>query len=44
MWFNKINYWQIPLYNNTDMLDDIKNLISAEMIAERLVGTPLRRD
>lgn len=44
MWFNKINTWKLPLYKNKEMVEDLLNLIHSDMIAERLVGTPLRRD
>lgn len=39
-----INYYCIPLHANKDFLDDIKELINAELIAERLMGDPLKRD
>lgn len=32
------------MYKNTELIEVIKNLIDAEVIAERLLGTPLRRD
>ena len=44
MWFNKVNHWKLPLWKNVEMVLDLKSLINSEMIAERLVGTPLRRD
>lgn len=44
MWFNKINHWKLPLWKNTEMVYDIKALINSEMIAERLLGTILKRD
>lgn len=44
MWFNKVNHWKLPLWKNIEMVEDIKHLINSEIIAERLLGTPLRRD
>jgi len=44
MWYNGSNYWRLPLYENEEMIDKLKALISAENIAERLYGDSLRRD
>ncbi|EGR32942.1 hypothetical protein IMG5_065980 [Ichthyophthirius multifiliis] len=39
-----INYWKTPLNQNTKLIDDIQNLINADIIAEKLLGNPLKRD
>ena len=39
-----INYYCVPLKENKDFLEDLKELISAELIAERLMGDSLKRD
>ena len=44
MWYDGINYWKIPLAANTELVDMINDLIKSELIAERLIGNPLKRD
>ena len=44
MWLDKINFWKIPLFDNVDLVKDIVTLIKSDMIAERLLGNPIRRD
>lgn len=39
-----INYWKIPLASNEDFLSEMERLIKAEIISERLMGNPLKRD
>lgn len=38
MYYKGIDYWKIPIYSNEEVLDDVKALINAELIAERLIG------
>lgn len=38
MYYKGIDYWKIPIYSNEELLEDIKALINAELIAERLIG------
>ena len=33
-----VNFWKIPLKENEELVEDIKELISAQLIAERLLG------
>lgn len=44
MWYEKINYWRIPLCKNEELVKDIQTLIKSDIIAESLLGTPIRRD
>jgi hypothetical protein len=44
MWFEKSNFWRIPLWKNAEMFEDLAGLINAEMISERLLGDILKRD
>jgi len=39
-----INYWKVPLAQNEEFLAELENVIKAEIISERLLGTPLRRE
>lgn len=39
-----INYYKAPLMDNTQFVEDVKELIDAELIAEHLMGTSLKRD
>ncbi|KAL4506859.1 hypothetical protein ABPG72_001280 [Tetrahymena utriculariae] len=39
-----INFWKIPLCQNEDLVREIENLVKSELIADRLLGTPLRRE
>lgn len=39
-----INYWKIPLFHNEDFVREVESVVKAELIAERLMGTPLRRE
>lgn len=38
MYYKSTDYWKIPLFHNEELLEDIKNLINSELIAERLIG------
>jgi len=38
------NHWVIPLGDNVDMVNFIKQLIEQELIAERMLGNDLKRD
>jgi len=44
LYYKGISYWKIPLFYNAELLEAVRNMISADIIAQRLVGTPLRRD
>lgn len=44
MWYDKVNFWKIPLFKNEELVNDIQTLIKSDMIAERLLGTQIRRD
>ncbi len=44
LFVNGIDFWKIPLSNNQQTLEDIKRLVDYEMICERLIGDPLKRD
>lgn len=39
-----INYWKVPLAQNEEFLRELENVIRSEIIAERLLGTPLKRE
>lgn len=39
-----INYWRIPLHSNENLMKCIELLINADLIAEKIVGNPLKRD
>jgi hypothetical protein len=39
-----INYWKTPLNANTRLIEDIHKVINADIIAEKLLGNPLKRD
>ena len=39
-----IDFWKIPLSANQQTLEDIKRLVDYELICERLIGDPLKRD
>lgn len=39
-----INYYKIPLHANKPFLDDLKDVISCELIAEHLLGDLLKKD
>ena len=39
-----INYYKIPLHANKPFLDDLKEVISCELIAEHLLGDLLKKD
>jgi len=39
-----LNYLKIPLSSNEDFLYEMERLIKAEVISERLLGNPLKRD
>lgn len=38
MYYKGIDYWKIPMFTNEEFTDDVKALINAELIAERLIG------
>ena len=44
MYYKGVDYWKIPLFLNDDLLQDIKALINAELISERVIGNFLKRD
>ncbi|EAR86465.2 transmembrane protein, putative (macronuclear) [Tetrahymena thermophila SB210] len=39
-----INYWRIPLHSNEKLMKCIELLINADLIAEKIIGNPLKRD
>jgi len=39
-----VNFWKIPIVENTTLLEKFNNLIKAEIITENIMGTPLKRD
>ena len=39
-----INYWKIPLHTNKKLMECIDLLINADIIAEKIIGNPLKRD
>jgi hypothetical protein len=39
-----INYYKIPLNTNKQFLDDLKDVINCELIAEHLIGDVLKKD
>ncbi len=44
LYANGINYWRIPLNSNEELLEETLKLLNAELIAERLIGVPIRRE
>ena len=44
LFVNGIDFWKIPLSNNEQFLEDMKRLVDYELICERLLGDPLKRD
>jgi len=44
LFVNGIDFWKIPLSANQQTLDDLKKLVDYELICERLIGDPLKRD
>lgn len=44
MYAYDINYWKIPLSQNEEFLHELENVILSEIIADRLLGTPLKRE
>lgn len=44
MYAYNINYWKIPLSHNEEFLSELENVIRSEIIADRLLGTPLKRE
>ena len=44
MYYKGVDFWKMPVYLNSELLNDIKALINAELICERLIGNPLKRD
>lgn len=39
-----INYWRIPLHSNEKLMKCLELLINADLISEKLLGNPLKRD
>lgn len=39
-----INFWKIPLAQNEEFLSELENLIRSEIVSERLLGNPLKRE
>lgn len=39
-----IDYWKLPLSTNEDLLQDVRDLIKAELIADNLMETLEKRD
>lgn len=39
-----INYFKTPLNTNVEFLEDLKEVINCEIIAEHLLGDSLKRD
>lgn len=44
MYYKGIDFWKIPIMTNVELTDDIKALINADLICERLIGNQLKRD
>lgn len=44
LFVNGIDFWKIPMSNNQQTLEDLKKLVDYELICERLMGDPLKRD
>ena len=44
LWFDGENFWKIPMYKNEELVKALNELINVEVIAERLLGNPLKRD
>lgn len=39
-----INYWKIPLHTNEKLMKCLEALIHSDIIAEKVIGNPLKRD
>jgi len=39
-----IDHWSVPLNKNLQLHEDVIEVVKAELIAERLLGDPLKRD
>ena len=39
-----INYFRTPLHSNLEFIEDLKEVINCELIAEHLLGDQLKRD
>lgn len=39
-----IDYWKLPLSSNEEFLEDVRDLIQAELIADNLMGEHYKKD
>lgn len=39
-----INYWKLPLSHNEELVREIEGVVKSELISDRLMGTPQKRE